>query len=1160
MISKNLPSRQKRPLALIILGAVALTLMNPGPGAQAQSQYSWQTPQAEVTPAGNLKWSPRPFEFVAGEEVRYIDYENGDDSNDGLTRETAWKHHPWDLDAAGNAKKEHGIVTYIFKGGVTYRGLPANMPETANEDNKGLLFGESGEPGNPIRLTSDPSWGEGMARIWGSIRLPAEWVPASQVDHPELLPDAGKVWALDLKPLGVLDDENHAMVRDANSYHGKSRIRMPFLGLFRVDADGSTHTQHLARTPDWQPGNQNFALDYWHTMDAGKYEHPAGKDGIRGGAVDAWLKGFPEDYFVGGYFWQQYGAFMGGPSPVEIKLENKWGPMYVPEAGAISGGAGFGPLAEGLRYMIDNLPQFLDAPEEFYLDPSTGILFYIPREGENPNDLHLEWTRNAQGVHIEGQSHVEISGIDFRFQASCGVNIYQDTSDVTVANCVFEDILDIGVRQSFKNWRSDGAERRYAHNIIINDSRFQDMWTSAICMEATPEKNRVLDHIEVMRNSIFNSGIRHKDNSQTPLPAMEIFYPLTGEIAGNIVEDSWGSGIMVFGGYHNIFTAVEIPLTRIFVHHNRTEDTALAVNDYGGMSLWQGGPIYCYNNNIGNSPGVMPAGITLFGGGGPHKAINLSYPLYLDGAYKVYSFNNVIWARSNKKAEDPYATGTPGYFMVFGFLNQFVNNTLYRTGEGVGGSSGHRNDVLGNLMADVGAEPRKDRFIAHDRQGDPSLVGGGDDGSSGRRGVPTLAYGFNVFHGDAKGGRLVRGTDQLEEVEADTIADLAEKMKAFPIRFPQLGWEVEDKPVVGKSEPGPIENIEQADFRPAAGSQAIDNGVTYFIPFGLSGTVGEWHFTENHAEPSTVTDYAWYMSRAHYHRMMYEFVPPLDLHLSDDTLDQYVEGQLETWARGGVRFDGQRFARVADADMRQDLELPATKYNKFGDLRPNPAPLHQKGKQGGQVIKPWIVPEPSGKFKGSPMFREGEVFRLPEEYRHTLIIRDENLLMEAFFKVDPGTTGVIAGKHDGSAGYQLAVNPEGHAEFTISGDGKNTGIATAATVNDGNWRHVLAEVDRNTGRMTIYLNGKQSAEAQAEIPAEASLDNQADFLVGKAADDTRFLSGVIDFLRVCQGTLEDSRTDIAELYTWQTDGPFKYDMAGNAPVNRRDVGALERLE
>jgi hypothetical protein len=95
-----------------------------------------------VLPTGDLEWAPKPFEFKAGESVRYIDFDSGNDADSGISKRTPWKHHPWDPNAAGQAKACKGAHTYVFKQGVVYRGeLDAN---------------ESGTQAAPIILTRDP--------------------------------------------------------------------------------------------------------------------------------------------------------------------------------------------------------------------------------------------------------------------------------------------------------------------------------------------------------------------------------------------------------------------------------------------------------------------------------------------------------------------------------------------------------------------------------------------------------------------------------------------------------------------------------------------------------------------------------------------------------------------------------------------------------------------------------------------------------------------------------------------------------------------------------------------------------------------------------------------------------------------------------------------
>ena len=86
--------------------------------AQDAARWSWQEPQAKVLPTGDLQWAPQPFVFQAGESARYVDFGSGDDANDGLSKQTPWKHHPWDPNAGGKAAACKGVHTYVFKQGV----------------------------------------------------------------------------------------------------------------------------------------------------------------------------------------------------------------------------------------------------------------------------------------------------------------------------------------------------------------------------------------------------------------------------------------------------------------------------------------------------------------------------------------------------------------------------------------------------------------------------------------------------------------------------------------------------------------------------------------------------------------------------------------------------------------------------------------------------------------------------------------------------------------------------------------------------------------------------------------------------------------------------------------------------------------------------------
>ena len=1063
------------------------------------ADYSWQDPHAEVIETGDLKWKPKPFAFECGESVRYIDYENGDDGNDGETRGTPWKHHPWDTRATGKAKDTEGIHTYVFKRGTHYRIFSA--------DGGWALLGalDSGEPGNPIRLTSDPDWGTGEAVIAGSVPIEKEWRRATGDDAPERMDTSEQtVWYVDL-PLPHRPD--------GESY------RMNEAVLYEVRENGRITDLHLASDVGWEVTNPNFAMHHWNTWD--EYR-PRGKGG--GGYQDDELKGYPADYFVGGTVWSQYAWVIANATPDRSPIGKG---DYDPERGTLRYKKGSDPVNPGTRYLIENLPQFLDQPGEFYYDKGADRLFVRLPEDRNPNSVRIELATAFDTLQIADRGHIVISGLSFRFNgrnpfphSSNVITLDGSCRNITIKNCTFEHIANDAI------WLTVGPDEVMDH-IRVMDCDFH--WINggtAVKMRGSGGKvgpgqklGRLL-HAEVLRNRVRNSGLyRHDDHRWSNVPALTCEYPRTAEFAGNIVDMTWGSGLVSQGGATGKSNrGWDLPLSRILFHHNKTENNALGVNDYGGISLWQHGSIYSYCNIAGNSVGHWPGGFY------NHGDVNLSYPIYLDGGFKIYNFNNISWARPYDPS-DPYTSTSSAYFNVFGYMNPFVNNTVYGSATGFGGTSGNRNDYLGNLFAHV-----RKQFINVNHGGNPSLIGGGDTAASGIDGATTLAYGYNIFHGSADAG-VVATVDRgaRKDLKADDLETLGRQMRNYPMRLAQLGKPADNLPVTrpipaDKRKPG----ASDADFRPAPDSPAIDNGVQYFVPWPLYATVGEWHFNANHAAPSLILDYHYYPTPAYFNRSMYYRVPVHEMQTAPASVEDYVESASENWVRGALVFDGKRQARVTHARMARDITFD---WNALGvkSAKP-PAPWRSSG---GKII-------------------------YPAEERKTLDIKTGNLLVEAILRTEPGHAhSNVAGKHDGETGYRLFLDSEGKAVFEIASNGERGRVATTGPVNDGEWHHILAEADRAGGRMTIYIDGRSSNEVGA-APA-GSLSNDADFIVGTDPRQERFFRGAIDFLRVCQGTLEDAETDIAELYKWQTDGPFRYDFAGRTPDGRRDAGALERL-
>ncbi|MBN1185830.1 MAG: right-handed parallel beta-helix repeat-containing protein [Bacteroidales bacterium] len=105
----------------------------------------------------------------------YIDYVNGNDSNDGLSTSTAWKHCPGDDQATVNAASadlQPGDNIY-FKGEVTYRGS--------------ITITNSGTEADPISYIGNewPNLENSKATISGADPLELTWTQCSSGDLPD---------------------------------------------------------------------------------------------------------------------------------------------------------------------------------------------------------------------------------------------------------------------------------------------------------------------------------------------------------------------------------------------------------------------------------------------------------------------------------------------------------------------------------------------------------------------------------------------------------------------------------------------------------------------------------------------------------------------------------------------------------------------------------------------------------------------------------------------------------------------------------------------------------------------------------------------------------------------------------------------------------------
>lgn len=1077
--------------ALLVVSVALLAAACGGASARAAEQrWSWAQPHARVLETGDLQWAPHRFVFEAGPSVRYIDHDGGDDANPGTTKDTAWKHHPWDAEATDNAAECSGIHTYVFKRGVVYRGA--------------LLADESGRPGDPIRLTSDPSWGQDEAAIYGSLRLAGGWTRCDASRTPGI-PNPELVWYRDI-----------------------GTAFRPY-ALWMTDG-GDIARIAIARDPNWQVSNPDDVKSEWHEwQDVQKETVPAeDRDQAKVWGVDAeHLTAADPNAYAGATVWTEYVSVMGTPyaNPVEA---------YDPQRHAIRFGGPWGDASHyapilRCRYFLENHPSFLDAPGEYYYaaeGPRAGRLHVRLPGDRDPNTAVLEAAQRLTLLDIRSQSHIHVTGLTFRFQnvahlydrwwtisevdPAC-VKVLGDCVDIRVSNCRFEHVVTAVYARA-------GS---MMDEIAVTDNEIHHTDCGAIDLGRGSGELR---QVAVLRNQLAEIG--HRPMRAHHGHALVVEFATLADTAGNILDRCYGAGLFVHGGKGGRGQGA-VPLSRVLMHHNKVTDSLLNTNDWGGIEFWQGGPAYIYSNVSGNPGGYWHWSHVMRGKTAQernHATARFGFAYYLDGGFKCYVFNNIAWGRTSDLTSP--LCPSAAFHEVIGFLNSIFNNTAYRFAAPFRRQvpEGGRGYYLGNLLMDA-----SEMYFRHadiDRPEDAHLIREGEEPYP----VDTLAYAENVFVGPP---RYFGAFDR--DVVHSTMEEFRTGLEARKALVSQTGSQADVSPVRG---------AEAHDFRPAPDLAVAGRGVKHFVPWGLYGVVGEWHFYRHPADPSRILDDSWYMTEEYAGREMYRRVPRFDLKAVGVAESDFVRGMLEDWTDGALSLGPDKYCVLTDAEMRKDFQSRGRTYSgqnrQTVDMGTNnfliEVVLKMTPGKGGYLVDksgPWPEPaalagEPGAPSTGEP-FAGLPIFGVGENVR--------------------------------PSGYRLFVDGDGRPYMGLCYAGNACWRKGSVAVNDGEWHHLIAEVDRAAPEgIAIYVDGKRAdAEWSGTMPApDVSLSNAADFLVGRTPFGSYF-DGALDFLRIARGTLKDARTSIEELCEWEFNGPFLKDFAGkDRAEGRGDAGALCR--
>lgn len=1155
--------------ARTLVPLAAALLATPACGQVAP--FEWQKPQAKVLPQGELEWTPQPFRFTPGPTVRYIDFGSGRDDNPG-TKERPWKHHPWDPNAGGLAKASKGPVTYVFKGGVTYRG-------------RFEVGDDRGVAGNPIRLTRDPAWGQGAAEIRLSEPVTG-WKRGAATPG---LPNPERVWSAEVDFLPRT--------------------------LWRLGGDGTPQRLTLARHPNWKESDPNDVLREWWAWEQPRWwEDNSRFHRMRVGDRDLHL-GISTEHFnrpaadyVGATVWTEWSIVMGSPYPARIEAFDA----------AQKGVAFRGPwtfdmlevITKGNRFHLEDKAWMLDEGGEFWVerlgDARARIYLRLPNDAD-PNAAQIEAGRYVNGIDAKQMHHIEISGLTFRFSnvhweyfipnwahpdmLAAVVRLNGPGDDVAIRNNRFEHVnMPIRLRQG-------AVDSRIGHvSVTDNVMEFTDhgaIQASARFGEASDTRFAPLDRIEFLRNRLHHIGWRIVSGEHGH--AINLEQPTESHVAGNFLHRIAGWGISVSGGKPSGVQGVEIPFNRHLVHHNRVEDVLVKSNDWGGIETWQGGPHYVFNNLV-----INPIAFKhwVWREGDPTNLGSFGHAYYLDGSFKNVLFNNIASGRNNTLGTR--SVNTTGLQGIFSFENTFFHNTFFRFAEVSRQQepSAGRVRYLSNVYDDVSkvlfrhAEPKEgapDPNASHYTQG-------------GQFAYRTIAYHQNVIRG-------LRGMVGVFEENGNVYPTLEQFREALT----RVRAQVSDVGVLATT--ATLRDPAKRDFRAVAGGAAIGRGSRVFVPWALSGVCGEWSFLRNRANPREVIDEHWTMTRNYGRRETYKDTPRYPLTGHGFGEEAYGAGTLEDWTDGALRLNGKDQylsipgarlsgpppahgeAKVTDLPFAKVTApayvVPGLAFDVLVELKPNvagtpKADLHWMRRESYGGFMSWGGNgDPAGdrrfRFRVEPTSPDGLdkytllVFVSPDgtlekktaeanveiprasfermvnpSFERTVDMATNSFLIEAVVRTS-ARSGLLVSKSDGKAGYVLDL-ADGKPRLRLVAAGTALTAVAGVAVSDGKWHHLVVEVNRAAG-VTFYIDGKRvAASATGSMPG-GSLTNGADFLVG-GGPGAAFLAVELDYLRVARGTLADARTTIEELHAWQFAGPQFRDFAGRPRTGKGAAGAL----
>ncbi len=212
------------------------------------------------------------------------------------------------------------------------------------------------------------------------------------------------------------------------------------------------------------------------------------------------------------------------------------------------------------RYYFENVFEALNDPGEWYLDSVSGILYYVPKEGEKADNLTLYGSNIDKLIDINGVDGISFEGVRFTRtdwvepkadglyagtwweendmdfpQAAIfvdGVVSVEYAENIHFKNCEFTDLGGTAVKMKF------GVK-----NSSIENCYFENIAATAIYVggeNCLPEQENYTQNIAIKNNEIYKYGRKFFSAI-----GIHITFCDTAEVVNNEIHDGYYTGISV---------------------------------------------------------------------------------------------------------------------------------------------------------------------------------------------------------------------------------------------------------------------------------------------------------------------------------------------------------------------------------------------------------------------------------------------------------------------------------------------------------------------------------------------------------------------------------------------------------------------------------------